>query len=260
MYIYMDSFITYLEEQKLAKTTINNHKRNLSKLNIKLLEGNEKDLAKYIKANYEVGSQQKTITTSVAKYRGYKNLPKTEISELLKKTNNEAFEIQKKNNQDMELPDLKNVKSLMNLYLKQGMNKQYVVMYLLLHLNTRNLDLVAKVTDNIDDVDKENNWLYLRKSDVVYFRNNYKTKAKFGMKKDIIKSKRFHFAVSQLKELLRPEENLYRTVMRITGQINETTMMKLSLCNNNTAKGIKKLSKNRGTAVDTIVNNYDCSK
>ena len=148
----------------------------------------------------------------------------------------------------------------MNLYLKQGMFRQYVVMYLLLHINTRNLDLVAKVTHDIDDVDKENNWLYVRKSDVVYFRNNYKTKAKFGMKKDIIKSKRFHFAVSKLTDLLRPNENLYRSVMKITGQINETTMMKLSLCNNNNAKGIKKLSKNRGTSVETIVSNYDCTK
>ena len=256
----MDSFKTYLEEQKLAKTTITNHLRNLGKLDIKLLEGPEKDLVKYIKTNYAVGSPQKTITNSVAKYRGYKQLPKTEISELLKKTNDETFQIQKKNNDEMELPDIKNVKSLMNLYLKQSMYKQYVVMYLLLHLNTRNLDLVAKITHNLDDVNNDDNWLYVRKSDVVFFRNNYKTKAKFGMKKDIIKGKRFHFAVSQLKELLRPEENLYRTVMKITGQINETTMMKLSLCNNNTAKGIKKMSKNRGTAVQTLVNNYDCTK
>ena len=256
----MENFKSYLEQQKLATTTIKNHIRNLSKLDIKLLEGPEKDLAKYIKANYDVGSQQKTITTSVAKYRGYKELPKTDIAELLKKTNNQAFEIQKKNNQDMDLPDIKNVKSLMNLYLKQGMYKQYVVMYLLLHINTRNLDLVAKVTDNIDDVNNDDNWLYVRKSDIVYYRNRYKTKAKFGIKKNIIKSKRFHFAVSQLKELLRPNENLYRTVMKITGQISESTMMKLSLCNNNNAKSIKKLSKNRGTSIETVVNNYDCTK
>ena len=171
----MESFKSYLEQQKLAKTTITNHIRNLSKLDIKLLEGNEKDLVKHIKLSYEVGSPQKTITTSVAKYRGYLNLPKSEISELLKKTSNQAFEIQKKNNQDMNLPDIKNVKSLMNLYYKQGMWKQYCVMYLLIHLNTRNLDLVAKVTDNIDDVDNNNNWLYLRKSDTVLFRSKYKT-------------------------------------------------------------------------------------
>ena len=256
----MENFKAYLEEQKLATTTIKNHIRNLSKLDIKLLEGNESSLVKHIKTSYEVGSGQKTITTSVAKYRGFKELPKTEISELLKKTSNQAFEIQKKNNDQMDLPDIKNVKSLMNLYYKQGMWKQYCVMYLLIHLNTRNLDLVAKVTDNIDDVDNSGNWLYVRKSDIVYYRNNYKTKAKFGIKKNIIKSKRFHFAVSQLKHVLQPEENLYRTVMKITGNISESTMMKLSLCNNNTAKGIKQLAKNRGTAIETVVNNYDCTK
>ncbi len=37
----MESFKTYLEEQKLAKTTITNHLRNLGKLDIKLLEGPE---------------------------------------------------------------------------------------------------------------------------------------------------------------------------------------------------------------------------
>ena len=256
----MESFKSYLEQQKLATSTIKNHIRNLSKLDIKLLDGPEKDLAKYIKANYDVGSQQKTITTSVAKYRGYRELPKTEISELLKKTNNDSTQIQQKNNDELEIPDIKNVKSLMNLYLKQGMWKQYVVMYLLLHLQTRNLDLVAKITDKLEDVDDETNWLYVRKSDVVFFRNNYKTKAKYGLKKDIIKGKRFHFAVSQLKELLRPNENLYRTVMKITGQINETTMMKMSVCNNNNVKGIKKISKNRGTSMLEIATNYDCTK
>ena len=256
----MENFKSYLEQQKLATTTIKNHIRNLSKLDIKLLEGSEKDLVKYIKTTYAVGSPQKAITNSVAKYRGYKQLSKTEISELLKKTNDEAFQIQKKKNDELDLPDIKDVKSLMNLYYKQSMWKQYCVMYLLLHINTRNLDLVAKVTDNIDDVDNHGNWIYVRKSDSVFYRNRYKTQSKFGMKKNIIKSKRFHHAISQLKELLRPEENLYRTVMRITGQISESKMMKLSLCNNNTAKGIKKLSKNRGTAVDTIVNNYDCTK
>jgi len=256
----MENFKSYLEQQKLATTTIKNHIRNLSKLDIKLLEGPEKDLVKHIKLSYEVGSPQKTITNSVAKYRGYKELSKTEISELLKKTNNDAFEIQKKNNDELELPDIKNVKSLMNLYYKQGMYKQYVVMYLLLHLNTRNLDLVAKVTHNLDDVNNDDNWLYVRKSDVVMYRNTYKTKSKFGLKKNIIKSKPFHHAVSQLKHVLQPQENLYRSVMKITGQINESMMMKLSLCNNNTARGIKKLSKNRGTAVETLVNNYDCTK
>jgi len=256
----MESFKTYLEDNKLAKTTINNHLRTLAKVNNELLNGDEKDIVKYIKANYEVGSQQKTITSSISKYRTFKELPREKIAELLKKTNDDATKIQQKNNDELKLPDIKDVKSLMNLYYQQQMWKQYVVMFLLLHLQTRNLDLVAKITDKLDDVDNETNWLYIRKNDVVYFRNNYKTKAKYGLKKDILKGKRFHNAVSQLTELLRPNENLYRTVMRITGQISETTMMKMSVCNNNNVKGIKKISKNRGTSMLEIATNYDCKK
>jgi len=256
----MESFKTYLEDNKLAKTTINNHLRTLEKVNNELLNGDEKDIVKYIKANYDVCSQQKTITTSISKYRTFKELPREKIAELLKKTNDDATKIQQKNNDELKLPDIKDVKSLMNLYYQQQMWKQYVVMFLLLHLQTRNLDLVAKITYKLDDVDNETNWLYIRKNDVVYFRNNYKTKAKYGLKKDILKGKRFHNAVSQLTELLRPNENLYRTVMRITGQISETTMMKMSVCNNNNVKGIKKISKNRGTSMLEIATNYDCTK
>jgi len=256
----MESFKTYLEDKKLAATTIKNHLRNLAKVKSEVLDGDEDTLAKYIKTNYEVGSQQKTITTSISKYRTFKELPRDKIAELLKKTNNDATKIQQKNNDELELPDIKDVKSLMNLYYQQEMWKQYVVMFLLLHLQTRNLDLVAKITDKLEDVDNESNWLYIRKNDVVYFRNNYKTKAKYGLKKDIVKGKRFHNAVSQLTELLRPNENLYRSVMRITGQISETTMMKMSVFNNNNVKGIKKISKNRGTSMLEIATNYDCTK
>tara|TARA_R100000951_G_scaffold88238_1_gene76239 strand:- start:157 stop:927 length:771 start_codon:yes stop_codon:yes gene_type:complete len=256
----MESFKTYLEDNKLAATTIKNHLRNLAKVKSEVLDGDEDTLAKYIKTNYDVGSQQKTITSSISKYRTFKELPREKIAELLKKTNNDATKIQQKNNDELELPDIKDVKSLMNLYYQQEMWKQYVVMFLLLHLQTRNLDLVAKITDKLEDVDNESNWLYIRKNDVVYFRNNYKTKAKYGLKKDIVKGKRFHNAVSQLTELLRPNENLYRSVMKITGQISETTMMKMSVCNNNNVKGIKKISKNRGTSMLEIATNYDCTK
>ena len=48
--------------------------------------------------------------------------------------------------------------------------------------------------------------------------------------------------------------------MNITGQINETTMMKMSVCNNNNLKGIKKISNNRGTSMLEIATNYDCTK
>ena len=173
----MESFKTYLEEQKLATSTIKNHLRNLAKVKNELLDGNEDTLVKYIKAKYDVGSQQKTIVTSSSKYRTFKELPREKIALLLKTSQDDSTKIQQKNNDELELPDIKNVKSLMNLYYNQEMWRQYAVMFLLLHLQTRNLDLVAKITDNIEDVDNESNWLYMRKNDVVYFRNNYKTKA-----------------------------------------------------------------------------------
>ena len=67
----MESFLKSLEQQKLAKRTIDNHKRNLGKLNIELLLGEELDLVKYIKTNFDEGSQQKAMSGSVSKFRTF---------------------------------------------------------------------------------------------------------------------------------------------------------------------------------------------
>ena len=89
--------------------------------------------------------------------------------------------------------------------------------------------------------------------------NNYKTKSCYGSKKDVIVNKKFYNSILLCTELLRPNENLYRSVMEITGNINETTLMKMAVCNNNNVKGIAKISKNRGTSMSVIATNYYCT-
>jgi len=255
----MEQFNSYLVSNQLAETTIKNHIRNLSKVDLNLLDGDEGALIRYVQEHYTIGSQQKTIVTSISKYRNYKNLHRDKIMTLLTKANNDSAKIQLKNNEERIIPDINDVKSLMNTYYKNGRWRKYAIMYLLIHLQTRNLDLVAKVTSDKKDIDDETNWLYVRKNDVVFIRNNYKTKSCYGTKKDVIVNKKFYNSILLCTELLRPNENLYRSVMEITGNINETTLMKMAVCNNNNVKGIAKISKNRGTSMSVIATNYDCT-
>jgi len=164
------------------------------------------------------------------------------------------------------MPPLKEFKGLLGVYFHQKMWKQYVALYLLLNINTRNQDLVLKITSDPDDLDEKNNWLYVRKHSVVYFRNNYKTDNAYGKKKNVINSKKLADACRNINNLLIDDGNLDRQVKRITGGVNQSTLFKIVVaakkCKEEIqdikSKSVTKLSKNRGTNVNTIERNYVC--
>mgnify|MGYP003635550997 FL=1 len=254
----MDSYKIYLEDQHLNPRTISNHIRNVSAYDGDL-EATETNVIKYIKTNYAEGSQQKTILGAISKYRGYKELPVDKIHGFMHSVQKQTIGMQQDKTKEIELPNIKDLTTKMRGYLKDGSFRDYVVMFLLINFQTRNLDLVARVTHDVEDVDKSSNWLLIRENDVVYYRSNYKTADSYGIKRHVTRSKPFHHAVSQLTHILTPTDNLYRTVMTITGGYNETTLMKMSVVNNNSIKGLTKLSNNRGTALSTISSSYDAT-
>mgnify|MGYP003676765517 CR=1 FL=1 len=253
----MNAYKTYMTEQNLNPKTIANHMRNIENYQGSL-EGAEKEVIKYVKQNYTIGSQQKTIISALSKYRDYKGLPVDSIRSFLQTTTSQAEVIQQKKTNDIILPTIKELKRKMNQYLKDEKYRNYVVMYLLLNFQTRNMDLVARVIDNIDEVDNDKNWLLIRDNDIVYYRNDYKTADKYGSKKHIIRSKPFHRAVSNLTDVLTPSSHIHRTVKNIAGY-TESTIMKANVFENNNINGLSKISKNRGTALITIDKSYNAT-
>ena len=269
-YIIMETFYQYLKDSQLAKTTIANHKRELEHF-ASLggeLHGSEKDIIALIKKNYYEGSPMKSVITSVSKYRTYNELPNTMIRQALKKTNEKTTKEQQQKTTEIinNMPPLKEFKALLGVYNHQKMWKQYVALYLLLNINTRNQDLVLKITSDPNDLDDENNWLYVRKHSVIYFRNNYKTEHAYGKKKNVINSKKFADACRNISNLLIDDGNLDRQVKRITGGVNQSTLFKIVVaakkCKDEIqdikSKSVTKLSMNRGTDVTTIERNYVC--
>jgi hypothetical protein len=67
-------------------------------------------------------------------------------------------------------------------------------------------------------------------------------------------------AISNLTQLLKPTDNIDRVIKKATdgiGRIGEGTLAKIMLRENNTISGLKKVSRNRGTDINTLINSYN---
>ena len=251
-------FKDYLISLNLSNQTINTHMKNME-LGMPLDDFKEDTLMSFIKDERFTLSKQKALISTASKYRRWKVLPNDALLIELRKLNDALITGQRKRTDAMVVPDITELENKMDMYYKQERWLEYSVMFLLLTFNTRNMDLVANITSEKHLLNDTENWLYVRKNDVVYIRNKYKTVERYGQKKDIIKSKKFHRAVSHLNHLLVDLNNLTNSVIKITGY-NESTIMKASVCGNNNLKGISKISKNRGTSMGTISSSYDATK
>ena len=246
--------------QGLSEKTITEHSRNLNKFqNLGgLLKWDESKTITFIKDHYNEGSSQKAISSTLSKYRHYRGKSTETIRQFLQQTNAEASLLQRQKNDKLRdnLPDI-DFKQMLSKYYREKDYKSFVILFLLLNYNTRNKDLVARVTNDETDLNEDENFLLIRDKDVVYIRNDYKTKDKYGMKRDVIKAKKFFNSVQDLDSLLIDNGNLDRQVKAVTHGINQSTMFKILITQNNNLKSISKASRNRGTNMETIAKSYD---
>jgi hypothetical protein len=249
-----------MRHQGLSEKTINEHSRNLNKFKNMGgdLKWDESKTITFIKENYAEGSSQKSITSTLSKYRHYKGKANETIRQFLQQANADASLLQRQKNDKLRenLPDI-DFKQMLSKYYRDKDYKSFVILYLLLNFNTRNKDLVVKVVNNEADINQKENFLFIRDKDVVYIRNDYKTNDTYGMKQDVIKSRKLFNAVQELDSLLIDDGNLDRQVKKVTNGINQSTMFKMLVAQNNNLKSIAKASKARGTNMNTIASSYD---
>ena len=253
-------FLTYMRNQCLSEKTIAEHSRNIFKFE-KIggdIKWSEEEIIDFIKEHYNEGSERKIISSTISKYRHYKGKPTETIRQFLRQANAEASLLQQKKNLILKetLPTI-DFKQMLSKYYKDKDYKSFVILFLLLNYNTRNKDLVLRVVNDESDLNEKENFIFIREKDVVYIRNDYKTKERYGTKQDVIKIKKFFNAVKEVDKLLENDNNLDRQVKKITGGINQSTMFKMLVAQNNNLKSIAKASKNRGTNMNTIASNYD---
>lgn len=250
------SFEDYLTEQKLAQSTIKKHLKNLDEL------GTKESQKKFIDA-IEPNSLaiQLSLAGTASKFLQYRNKPNDELVAYIKSINEqiqvESEKRQKLMSEDTTLPTTKQLKDRMNeLYDKQDY-KGFCIMYLMITYQVRNMDMIATIVYKKKDTNTTDNFFVVGRSQVTWIRNKYKTAFKYGTKTNIIKNKKFIYAVSGLTELLSPTDNIDRVIKKISGGINEGTIAKIVLRDNNTINGLKKVSKNRGTDINTLINSYN---
>tara|TARA_R110000772_G_scaffold191482_1_gene302429 strand:- start:474 stop:1328 length:855 start_codon:yes stop_codon:yes gene_type:complete len=152
-------------------------------------------------------------------------------------------------------------------------NKQYfkfIVNYLLITYGVRNKDIDVFITDATNKGLTDRNLLYVKKNEIEWVINDYKTAGTYGVKKIIIKSKPIMEAVKGLQinswlfggnTHIAPT-SLSRIISRNTfNELTEGDYFKILIRDanksSNTSKLLKLYSDSRGTSINNIMEYYD---
>lgn len=262
-------FREYLLEQKLNDATFKTHMRNMQRFG----ELSDRPIIEQINECCDTTSKKMSMASTISKFLKFKlsQKPKEDhteeelkdIKEVVYYIKDTLEQFQKEKDQKMAelvLPTLDDIKEEMNkLYEKQDW-RSYVLLFLMVQYQCRNMDLIAKVVPSKRDTNDEDNWFVVTSSQVKWIRNKYKTAHVYGRKTHVIKHKKFMHAISQLQHLLTPIDNIDRVIKKATaniGSITEGTIAKIVLAENNNMNGVKKVSKNRGTSTGKLIESYN---
>ena len=264
-----DDFAEYLIKEELKPTTINNHIRNLAKYkNIDMfdLEIEDMNIVLTLKEADINNSQKLTIGSTMSKYLQYLDKPNNNIIEFIKSINDELKKKYNKRNKEAKYQyTKKDILKQTNKFYKDKEYKSYVVSYLVYYFNVRNTDLNITICKSKKLAKNEKqNYLILRKNSVIYHRNDYKTSGTYGSKFHEIKAKKF---IDSIKQLIKDDEctKLFDTFSNSTNMVKQFTpfglktsdIVKIVLAEDNTLHKASKISKNRGTALETLEQSYN---
>ena len=266
-----NNFKEYLENVGLKNTTINNHLRNLdkfNKLNFYDLKLTEDNIIKILKDDEINNSQRLTISSTMSKYLQFNLLPNNKLVEYIKSINDELTKKYAKRNKEKEYKyTKKDILKEINRFYKEGNYRAYIVSYLVYYYNVRNLDINVNICRAKKYAkDEKSNYLILRKNSVLYIRNDYKTSRTYGSKTHEIKSKKFIKSVEYL--LQDPDIKCTKIFDGFSNSTNilknylpfglkTSDIVKIILSEDNTLNKANKISKNRGTNLQTLQNNYN---
>ena len=204
---------------------------------------------------------------------------KDKIDELDKKIRDEKrdHQIAKNGNLKKELPTYKELSDAIK---KETDPIKYIINFLFLKVNTRNMDIayidIHESVDNEDDLDKDRNHVYIKDGKAIFIRNKYKTFKSYGQKRNIISVKKF---VDTIKSLLGDKDKValfatkkgtpiavgaigsYFRRFMILG-LKEGEIMKIVLKHideEGSYDQLRRVASNRGTSIGTLLKEYDIS-
>jgi hypothetical protein len=255
-------FKQYLEQQGLATSTIKNHLKNITEYG--KVGDSQRIMILRIEALKSTLGTRLSMAGSISKFLQFHGQPNDEIVAYIKKTNEyiqeESEKRQKEMSTDETLPTIKEIKKYMDTLYDKSDYLSYALLYLMVTYQTRNKDLILTFVKSKKETNLQDNFIVIGKTQATYIRNDYKTAYKYGQKVQVIKNLKFLHAISNLSHLLKPNDNIDRMIKKATdgiGRISEGTLAKIMLRENNTISGLKKVSRNRGTDINTLINSYN---
>ncbi len=255
--------------QALNPNTIKNHIRNIKKYIDEYDEpADQSKILKNVSEDdvYKTQSAKLTILKSISKYLQFKGLPVDKVVEGITKYNNSLNKSYLQRNKEKKYQhNIKDLKQGLKKLEQEGKCQEFMINYILINYNTRITDLDAQLV-NKNPKDKNKNYLYRRKNDIQYMRNVYKTSKSYGTKIHIIKNKSFLKCFDEmiknedklLYDFNQPPKQLQRYMKKkILFNYNQSDIAKIILNEKNNLSQATKISKNRGTNLTTLNQNYN---
>ena len=280
------------KKTSLAKNTIKTYKQAYKKLVDILATNNVADLDnKEIidlideQENYGTINLLLTIVLMI-KYDNDKNFDDIKKHRDLIRMEMRDSRWKKKEEKLDTLPPIKSLTKYLNRLYSNNEYQSYIINYLLINYNVRNLDLDLIVTDDMKEYHNlgkkgDENVLFVGKNNAVYFyRNNYKTVKTYGPKAIRLSSVKL---ANSIKEYMAQQQaitngdiyllslkngdrsnrdSLSHYITKFTyEELTESDIMKIIVTEKvktiDDYKKLEKISKNRGTAIETIIEEYN---
>ena len=266
-------YISSVSNEKTIKTydsVFMNHLKQFTNQAGIIAPKKTKSIIEYIENLNKSGSTKKAIYSlliNISLNDDLKKLWRTKQEDM----NKIKLKEQKKrmNNKSETLPELDELQTYLKTLYKTEDYKAYVINFILLNYYTRNKDLMIKIINKKADVEPNKNYLILRKGDIVYLRQDYKTFNNYGKKQYIIKSKQLHKALTALTQengfnfnLLDTEDddNLTAEITKYTYKnLNESDYTKISVSSvdiNKHPDDLLKIAERRGTETSMLLSTY----
>ena len=261
-----------LESRTLTPPTIKMYEKAYDKLytnlgKILISQSSQDDIIDSINELGKSISQKYTFANIVIMIY---NLKKMNDSKLQKYRDNLRVQRTKhieKNNTEksITLPSYDELKKFVENLYKEQKYREYIINFLMFKFGLRNLDLNLFITDNKEDINDNDNFIFLKKTEIDLIINNYKTYKTYGQKKIKIRLKPFTIACNNLLgEMVIPVEPISqgKYIQRVTMDgIGEGNIFKIlikhCLTMKNPLNEIKKIATTRGTDVNTVIEYYN---
>jgi hypothetical protein len=232
-----------------------------------ILSYSQQRIIKHIK-KFDIPPMSKNSMVSVVMLiRKNVNLIVNELIKYRETLNLKHYKNKQKSNKILEdeLPSIKTLTEYTNKLFTDEKYMEFIINYILLNFNTRNMDLDMLFLKDKKDANETDNYMYATTRYLVYVRQNYKTANFYGKQTHKIYNSKMIKAFNNLigdetSYKLIETTNLNKFIQDKTyNGIGEGKYIKSVLLEhkkNGNVNGFDAVSKNRGTSLDVLYKDY----